>query len=170
MAKAPRWLFGWADGFTDTWGALPAEPILYFFMLTGLLQIMVFPRSSTGGVTDGGWISGLWKVSGVVSPLLCLVAWYLINKCRGQQRLVGLWVRFAGDFGQATALGTFLLIRLTNSPIDDDAHVYLMHIDVGVLTFVLMLVLRDIWILLRVEESAAHLTRLVQVEPPEGQD
>lgn len=162
-------MFGWADRFTDTWGALPAEPILYFFMLTGLIQIIATPKASTGQITDTPiWVSDTWRISGLVAPLLCILAWYLVNKRTGRQRLFGLWVRFAGDFGQAIALTVFLIIRSTNVPVDDDAHVYLMHLLTGVLAFVVMLVLRDVWILLKIEEISAHLTRLSAEDPPEA--
>jgi len=173
MARAPRWMFGWAERFTDTWGALPAEPILYFFMFSGLLQITAFPRPSASSANTPAntpdWVSELWRVAGFAAPLLCLIAWYLINKRTGSQRLAGLWVRFAGDFAQATALTTFLIIRFADSPINDDAHVYLMNIDVGVLVFVVMLVLRDVWILVKVEEIAAHLERLGAAEDRFGE-
>lgn len=169
MARAPRWMFGWADRFTDTWGALPAEPILYFFMLTGLLQIIITPRAVSQSTLTPIWISDLWRISGLVSPLLCVLAWYLVNKRTGRARLMGLWVRFAGDFGQAIALAVFLVIRSTSFPVDDDAHVYLMHIVAGVLFFVCMLVLRDVWILVKVEEIAAHLERLGAAEDRFGE-
>lgn len=158
--KAPGWLFGWADGFTDSWGALPAEPILYFFMLTGILQIIITPVAAATVTHTPVSISDTWRVSSLVAPVLCLLAWWMIHKSSGRIRLAGLWVRLAGDVSQLCSLTVFLVIRLTYTPINDDVHVYLMHVMMGVAAFVLMLVLRDLWILLRVEEIASHLERL----------
>jgi hypothetical protein len=166
-APVPRWMFGWAERFADTWGALPAEPILYFFMLTATLQIILTPRPATGAPSATPvWVSDLWRTTGLIAPALCLIAWYMINKRAGRARLAGLWVRFAGDFSQAIALSIFLVLRIANTPVDDDAHVYLMHVVTGVLVFVAMLVMRDVWILLKVEEIAMHLSRLSEDEPP----
>ena len=157
----PKWLFGWANRFTDNWGALPAEPILYFFMLFGTLQIVTSGRPTlTLTLRLPSWVESVWETSSVAGPLLSLVAYWLVTRFVGRVRLFGLWNRFAGDFSQAISLAVFIVMRIYSSPPIDDAHIYLMNIVVGVLCFVIMLVLRDIWTLIRVEEITAHLKRL----------
>jgi hypothetical protein len=157
----PKWLFGWANRFTDTWGALPAEPILYFFMLVGTLQIVVSGRPTlTVSVDLPAWVESVWEVSSVIGPFLSLVAYVLVTRFAGRVRLFGLWNRFAGDFSQVISLTVFIMMRFYSSPVADDAHIYLMNIVLGVLCFVIMLVLRDVWTLIRVEEITAHLKRL----------
>ena len=159
--RVPRWLFGWADRFTDTWGSLPAVPVLYTFMLCGTLNIILTPNNPTSeGVHTPGWVSDLWRFSSLLAPMLVALAWYLVEHRSGRQRLIGLYLRFAGDAGQAVALGVFLVIRLSFTPVSDDAHIFLMWIVGGVFAFVLMLVARDLWILRRVQEIASVLEQL----------
>jgi hypothetical protein len=157
--RVPRWLFGWANRFSDTWGSLPAVPVLYFFMFLGTVQIIA--TSTPGQVLHAPyWVSMLWRGSALCSPMLVVLAWYLVTHRAGRQRLFGLWMRFAGDFGQAIALAVFLTMRLAYTPVHDDAHIFLMYIVGGVFTFVTMLVIRDVWILRRVQEIAAYIERL----------
>lgn len=160
--RVPRWMFGWASRFTDDWGTLPAEPVLYFFMLTGSIQIIATQSHQALPAVhpDATWVSVGWRIITLISPLLAALGWWLVNRRTGQTRLFGLWMRFAADFGQAIGLVFFLIIRLANTPVDDDAHVYLMHLSMGVLCFVVMLVVRDVWILRRVQEIASYLDRL----------
>lgn len=164
--RVPRWLFGWTDRFTDTWGSLPAVPVLYAFMLCGTLQIMTRRGNVTVQVHVSAWISDTWRCSSLLSPLLVGLAWHLVTHHSGRKRLIGLYLRFAGDFGQAVALGVFLIIRLSYSPVNDDAHIFLMWIVGGVFAFVCMLVARDLWILRRVQEVAMILERLEKAGIP----
>ena len=159
--RAPRWLFGWTGQFSDNWGTLPAVPVLYTAMLLGTLQITLTRRGTvTGEIHTPIWVSDVWRASSLISPALVALAWYLVVNKPGKPRLIGLWLRFGGDVGQAVALSVFLLIRLHYAPIDDDAHIFLMYIVGGVFFLVCMLVVRDIWILGLVQEIAAHLERL----------
>lgn len=159
--RVPRWLFGWTGQFADSWGTLPAVPVLYTAMLLGTLHITVARHGTVvGEISTPAWVSDVWRVSGFISTLLVVAAWYLVTHHPGKPRLFGLWLRLIGDFGEAIALSVFLLIRLHYAPIDDDAHVFLMYIVGGVFTLVCMLLVRDAWILLRVQEIAARLQRL----------
>lgn len=156
-----HWFFGWASTPTDHWGVLPAVPVLYFFMLTGTLHIIATPGGTISGVPHiPAWGALIWRVSGLVAPLLATLAWYLVNKRSGKPRLFGMWLRFAGDFSQMISLLVFVVMRTAYSPVTDDAHIYLMHLAYGVLAFVLMLVARDVWILLKVQEIAGYIERL----------
>jgi hypothetical protein len=161
-------MFGWAARFSDDWGTLPAEPVLYFFMMTGAIQIILTKAPAPQPVSHSPyWVAILWRVTTVAAPLLAVLGWWLVSKRSGSARLFGLWMRFAGDFSQAVGLMFFLLIRWSNTPVNDDAHVYLMHLAMGVFAFVAMLVVRDVWILRQVSSIAAYLDRLAEGIDPE---
>lgn len=161
----PRWMFGWPSGQIDNWGTLPAVPVLYFFMLVGSLHIIA---------TDGDyalpadappyWVGILWRVTTVVAPLLALTGWWMVSKHTGGVRLSGLWLRFAGDFGQATGLLVFLVLRMGDIPFNDDPRVYLVYVAAGTFFLVVMMVARDVWILWQVRKVAADIECLIELE------
>lgn len=163
--KAPGWLFGWPVAQVDNWGTLPAVPMLYLSMLAGSVHILV-TRSPypSPDVHTPEWVVTLWQVTTLTAPLLALLGWWLVSKCTGSTRLSGLWIRFAGDFNQAMGLLFFLTLRVANTHYNDDAHVYLMYVAMGMFLLVLMLVVRDVWILLRVREVAADLELLAEAD------
>ena len=141
-------------------------PIIYLFLLLGTFHIIVVdPRpGGIGDIAVEWWASLAWRILAVMSPLLTLLAGWIISNRRGMTRLFGLWLRMAGDLGQFCALGTFLIGRFIEDDNDyDDPQILLTYGLVGVIVFVGMLVLRDVWVLIKVEEITRELDRLDQL-------
>ena len=162
-----RWLFAWPAKFADNWGSLPAAPIFYATLLAGAVHVVLFDPAS-GGADDiviEHWPALAWRFLAVLSPILAMVAGFLIAHTNGHLRASALWLRLAGDFGLGTTLGTFLLGRLVEDSSEyDDPRIYLTYALIGASGFIWMLVLRDIWILLQVEEITRELERLKREE------
>ena len=155
-----HWLFGWTARFTESWGALPAVPILYGTLLLGAIQVSVFDPIPGGpdDIATEWWASLSWRILSIMSPVLAFIAWWLINRRSGQTRLFGLWLRLAGDLGR----------WLEDRGEYDDPRIYFTYALTGVLIFVGMLVIRDVWILVQVEEITRELERLAQDSGHEG--
>ena len=155
-----RWLFGWTAKFTESWGSLPATPIIYFGLLLGTINVILRDPTpgNAGDVIAQPWASLMWRILSVISPLLAFLSGYLIVNFHGVKRLFGLWLRLAGDLGQFVALATFLLGRIAAGPISE-ARLYVIYGLSGVLVYVGMLAVRDIWILIQVEEITRELER-----------
>lgn len=169
-ARRWHWVFGWTARFTESWGSLPAVPILYAMLFFGALHVTLTDPipGGLGDVAFEPWASISWRVLSMVSPAIAWLAWWLIDRKRGNVRLFGLWLRFAGDIGQFIALASFLLSRAVTDRQEeyDDPHVYLTYALLGVLGFVGMLVLRDLWILIQVEEITRELEHQSEDPPP----
>lgn len=144
----------WATAFFDEmWRLIPAEPYLFpFFFLGGVISL-VFPPAQ--GLLGPGPIFVLWSFGALVSPVMVLVAWHMVMHCSGIARYTGLWIRLGGDAGQFFVLALYLLAR-TNFP-DLDTRGYGLTVQVGVTSFVLMLVARDLLALWIVEQLASKL-------------
>lgn len=160
-----RLLFGWTAKFTEDWGSLPATPIIYLSLLAGTIHVIVTDPHPGGpeDVVDQWWASVAWRVLGILAPILAIVAGKLICKFSGQVRLFGLWLRLAGDVGQFIAILALMLGRvLQDEGLYDDPRVYFTYALFGVLGFIGMLVIRDVWILFQVEEITRELDQLAK--------
>ena len=162
----------WVGETTHDWGAIPAEPILYFFSFCAvLIVVLTFHNNEIGfeRVGLGQHFSVVWKTLGLIAPLLALVAWHLVRKRTGKWRYFGMWLRLVVDLLQLSVMIIFIGVRtaLPGADWGDDA-LYTLGITLGAATFVFMLVVRDVWTLATIENIATHLeNHLIERGPGE---
>jgi hypothetical protein len=136
----------WASVFFDElWRLIPAQPVLFpFFFVGGLLSVYQPPAMLSFTALT------LWSGLAIISPLLVLMAWWMIMYRSGFTRYSGFYIRLGGDLGQVIVLLTYI-ISLCNPPI------YAAAVLIAVSAFVGLLVVRDFMAVVLVESVASRL-------------
>lgn len=130
--------------FDELWRLIPAQPILFpFFFVSGLLALAFPPASHL--------IATVWVALSVTSPVLVLLAWWMITYQHGFMRYWGMWIRTVGDVGQTVALIVAIVLWWSVVPPP------LVVILFGIAVFVGVLVVRDLLALWLVEKVASKL-------------
>lgn len=87
-------------------------------------------------------------------PPLFVLAWWLIARS-GRLTLAGMWLRLAADLGILTALVTWHVATVAGRiPTHTESRIVSRYIVGATLVFVVALVIRDIWDLVKVERLA----------------
>jgi hypothetical protein len=153
----------WANTFFDElWRLIPAQPILFpFFFVGGVITLIWYPGANLLRWENGAtatYCMELWKFLAVISPLMVLLAWWMIIYRCGRTRYAGLLIRLGGDIGQLFVLATYLLARFIDPTLGlRDDRIYGLSVILGSWVFVLILVARDLYALWFVEQLASKL-------------
>lgn len=145
------------------WHHVAAQPLIFFFLWCAALRITFtedFPHIRFQQVF-APWVEGVWLATGLLCPVLALVAWWLIvGSSWSRSSLFGLWVRFGADLGQFTALLTFHVAVVMTSPTMPgvtEARIYLRYALAGVMAYVAALVVRDVWAIMSTNSLARRI-------------
>jgi hypothetical protein len=160
-----RFLSRWAD---QPWPIVPFAPLFFFAAFAGRFIVMAgggeeIPFDDVLGVY--GYPIWLWL--GILCPVMLVASWWMIFKKSGRWRYSGLWVRFGANMGMACALAGFILAYqaeeralLTRL---DDAHLMVLTLLTSIWVFLVVSVVRDVWVLV-LTERVAHGVRNAGVD------
>jgi len=130
------------------------RPLLFLFLFGASIRLWALDMTPVA-VDDlfGAGTYQVWLAIGIVSPLLALLAWWLIHYRRGAQRYRGLWFRFAADSGMFTAILAYHLAVVAANPLTE-SRIYSRYIVGAAMVYMLNLLLSDIVSLFVVEKRS----------------
>jgi len=147
----------------SAWHTVPFAPILYLFLWGAVLRIVwddSVPAPFEQTLTRPAETA--WITLGLVSPVAALAAWWLIMRSTWKRSsLVGLWLRLAANVGMVTAVTSFHIADGLRSwrMGEDAADFYSRYIAAGVMVFLFLALLRDVWALVLTDRLAKQLER-----------
>jgi len=143
MRRRWRALLHRLDRYYDQdWRLVWFQPILNLFMFGAAVRLALTPTPPPPfEKLFGTWFYAAWLTLGVVSPLLCLLAWILIRGY-GRAIVLGQGIRLSGDIGVLTVLLSYHLAEL---PVRDETHMFSRYVVAAVMVFVIELIIRDLW-------------------------
>lgn len=160
MVPVPRWIRRIDSYFgQDGWSLIAFQPILYLFILGAALRLWINqaePPNFDKSIVQGFY--PVWLALGVTGPLLTLLSWFLIQKCRGRATFIGLWVRLSGDIQVFTVLLTYHITVVTTFQIDE-ARIFSRYVVGASIMFTIALIIRDLWVLFITERLAMRIHR-----------
>lgn len=131
------------------------QPFLYCAAFYGaLVTLLWWDGTDLPPGTDFGFFDVLWLSGSLISPLAGFAAVWLLRHERGKVRYFAFWMRMASGVGMITSLSAFESQRILFS---QEAHPFEVAGVVGTITFLAVLVVRDIKILLITEHMADHI-------------
>lgn len=146
---------------SDDWDRVAFQPMLYLATFLAAVTVLIFGDFTNlpthpGIQTDREFgLFWIWAILSLTCPALGLGSLWLVQNREGKYRYRGLWLRLAADIGQFTAMGTYLILRLTWG----DYHIYPVTVLGAAVLFVGHLIMRDIRRLMQVEQLANILHR-----------
>lgn len=147
---------------SDTWVLVPFQPILYLFMWGAAVRLWFDDQSEPPGFdVIAPEFYHVWLALSVGSPLLTLLAWWMIQKCSGRVSFLGLWFRLAADIGMFTAVVTIhIALAYTQAPaIYEEGRIWSRYLSGAVIVFLIGLLIRDVWVLAITERLAWRIHR-----------
>lgn len=156
-----RFLSRWLD---QPWPVVPYAPWFFVAALVGRFVILAgdgdpIPFDHILGV----WGYPVWLALGIICPLMLVAAWWMIFQKQGRWTYAGFWVRFGADLGMVCALAAFILgYREAETELMthlDDAHLMALTLLGSIWVFLCLSVVRDVWVLVKVERAASHVRR-----------
>ena len=156
--KMRRQITSWVDA---PWRMIPAQPILYTYMLMAGIYIIATPSNERIGFEDAGFSDSLYyalNILVIMSPLVTGIAWILIRYRSGTQRVLGFWLRLAGDAGVLAALIAFIITRyIVLRGAMGDSPMFSLIILSGFASVVFVWLVRDIGKIVLLERTANQL-------------
>ena len=84
--------------FNKRWPLIAFQPILYFFVFGATLRLAYLQTPPPAfDVIIYDHFYNVWLILGITSPILSLIAWFLIEKRSGRKRFIGIWLRLTAD-------------------------------------------------------------------------
>ena len=136
------------------------QPILLFFMWGATVRLAVSdsPPPRFEKVSNFIWFYDMWLAMGIFYPMLALASWWMIEKCSGKVRFLGMWARLTSNIGLVTVMISFHLADvLRDKPDISESHIFSRYIMASALCFLCLLVVRDIWTLVLAEKLAKRI-------------
>ena len=156
-----RKIIEWGErNFSSRWRVIPFQPILYLCSFIGVIWVLATPGPPIDfeKVFRGEWAYGAWIWLMFSAPMLFVCSYYLIEFKEGRKRYRGYWFRFAASTAQFVAILTFLVAWIGSGRwIGNDYRVIAFMMEIAVLIFLGLTIVRDTWKLLLIESVAGHI-------------
>ena len=151
-------LIRWGNTFFDRpWRLLAFQPVLYFFIWGSAIRLTIDQDPPPNfAVTIAPGFYDVWLTLGAICPLIALLSWFLIQKCSGRKRFLGMWFRLSADLGILTTLFTYHIVNVFNDA-PSESRIYGRYLQGAILIFTIGLVVRDVWTLVIVERLAGRI-------------
>jgi len=136
------------------------QPILYTFLWAGLIRIAFGDaQAPIPFEVISPWLYSAWIVVGGISAPLGLLSWYLIVKSKRQySSLLGVYFRLGADMGMFLFLLSFHLARIKCNLCGElETTVFSRYLTGAVLTYIVILLVRDVWAIVSVDVLARKL-------------
>ena len=143
----------------DSWHRVPFQPILYFFLWSATLRIVITDNPPIRFEFIGTYTYTAWATAGLLCPPLALFAWWLMKRSKWRRGpLAALWIRLGADLGQLVALLTYHIVSVfTVYNLQNESRIYARYCVGAATMLVIALVLRDLWSIVLMERVAAKL-------------
>lgn len=159
-----------ARQFSTDWTPLRFQPILFLSCWIGTWLAWLVETSDAGARLSDGFAAALgpwgwpaWLALSLSTPIMLVAAYACVYAGSGYTRYMGFWLRLGADAGQLAAVVAFLVTFADQRGVTNDYRVYFVTLSIGIVAFLLVMVIRDVWQLLLAERIASEL-RAVEAE------
>lgn len=133
------------------------QPVLYFFIFGASIRLLIQDgQPPYFHMFIGYSFYGVWLGLCLGGPMLALVAFVFIRKFKRKFAYVGLWLRLSADIAVFTSVLTYHIASLYSAPYTESV-IFGRYIIGATLVFLLLLLVRDCWILTLTEKLAKTL-------------
>lgn len=129
------------------WKAIPFVPIVYTFMWGGRLRVFWTNEKPIRFEDLGPYVYDMWLTIGFICPPLVFMSWIMVTRCYGKCIVLGMWLRFGSDTALFSSLLAFHLSDTVVYRVTDETHIYTRYLIASILFFLLLNIIRDIWII-----------------------
>lgn len=150
------WFHGWEERvLVQTWTPIRFQPILFTFLFAGIVFVVARrPTLPAMSALAGTFTAYVWMVLALACPPLLLVSWLMIRFCTKRKTYLGYWLRFAADLGQTFSYIAWVF-ALVSDPDPETEDGYAQIVLGSILTFLVVLVIRDVLKLVLLERTSA---------------
>ncbi len=146
--------------FYPGWNFIPFTPILYFFIFTSTLAVILsnYPPIPFENLGAPKLIYVTWCYIGLSGPIMAFIGYQLTTKSHGKASYVGLWVMFGANVSMFLSLNAFFLaIFLDHSSPMKDLKLVARALISSIIVFVAYLSVKDAIAIVVTEKKAKEI-------------
>lgn len=150
-----EWLY---RQFSTDWAPLRFQPILFLVCWLGTIHVWATDNPPIGFAESlGHWGWPMWLTLSLSAPVMLAAAYAAVYLGSGYVRYMGLWLRLGANLGQLAALSAFLATFISQRGISNDYRLYFLFLAAGIVVFLVLMIVRDVWQLALTERIAARI-------------